>query len=69
MMNEQAAAGISGIVVPDEHEAKMWRVYYQGRLTAPRFAARDSALKYLGALRGGYKPPEFCLAHDGKEVR
>ena len=69
MMNESADTGISGIVVPDKYEAETWRVYYQGRLTAPRFSARDAALKYLGALRGGHKLAKFCLAHNGKEVR
>ena len=68
-MNESADIGISGIVVPDKYEAKVWRVYFQGRLTAPRFSVREAALKYLGALRGGHKPAEFCLAHNGKEVR
>ena len=68
-MNELAETGVSGIIVPDDDELEMWRVYFQGRLTAPRFSSRCAALGYLAALRSGARKPEFALAHEGKEVR
>jgi hypothetical protein len=68
-MNEVAETGMSGIVVPDKYELEKWRVYFQGRLTAPRFSSRCAALGYLAALRNGPRKPDYALAHDGKEVR
>lgn len=68
-MNELAESGVSWIIVPDEDEPEKWRVYFQGRLTAPRFSSHAAALGYLGALKTGNKKPEFARAHNGKEVR
>jgi hypothetical protein len=67
-MDEIAAAGVSGLVVLDKYES-MWRVYFQGRLTAPMFASRSAALGYLAGVRGGSRRPEYARAHMGKEVR
>ena len=69
VMNELAENDVCGIVVRDEYEREQWRVYFQGRLTAPRFSSRCAALGYLAALRSGARKPEFALAHEGKEVR
>ena len=68
-MNELAETGVSGIIVPDDHELEKWRVYFQGRLTAPRFSSRTDAMGYLGVLRSGNRKPEFALAYEGKEIR
>jgi hypothetical protein len=68
-MNELAETGVSGIVVPDKYELEKWRVYFQGRLTAPRFASRTGAMGYLGVLRTGNRKPEFARAYEGKEIR
>ena len=68
-MNELAEIGVSGIIVPDKYELEKWRVYYQGRLTAPRFSSRTAAMGYLRVLRTGNREPEFARAHKGKEIR
>jgi hypothetical protein len=68
-MNVLAETGMSGIIVPDKYELEKWRVYFQGRLTAPRFSSRAAAIGYLGALKTGNKKPEFARACNGKEVR
>ena len=69
VMKELAENDVCGIVVPDKYEREQWRVYFQGRLTAPRFSSRCAALGNLAALRSGTSKPEFALAHEGKEVR
>ena len=69
VMNELAENDVCGIVVRDKDEREQWRVYFQGRLTTPRFSSRCAALGYLAALRSGTRKPEFALAHEGKEVR
>lgn len=68
-MREIADHDISGLVVHDKYEPHIWRVYFLGRLTAPRFDTRLDALQYMNALRGGSKHPKFCEAEAGKEVR
>jgi hypothetical protein len=40
---------MSGIIVPHKYELEQWRVYFQGRLTAPSFGGND--IKRLGRLR------------------
>lgn len=69
VMDEMADNNISGMTVPDVHQPHIWRVYFLGRLTAPRFATRLDALQYMNALRGGTKHPQFCEAEAGKEIR
>lgn len=54
-MNEIAETGVSGIIVPDKYELEKWRVYFQGRLTLPRFSSRMEAMGYLGVLRTGQR--------------
>jgi hypothetical protein len=68
-MDELAETGVSGIIVPDDDELAKWRVYFQGRLTAPRFSSRTEAMGYLRVLRTGNRKPEFARAHKGKEIR
>ena len=67
-MNELADTGISGLIIPDKYALEMWRVYFQGRLTAHRFASRAAARKYLSSLRAGNSKPEFARAHNGQEI-
>jgi len=68
-MNELAENGVCGIVVRDKYEPEQWRVYFVGRLTAPKFSSRAAAMGYLGALKTGNRKPEFAQASNGKEVR
>ena len=67
-MNELAETGVSGIIVPDDRELEKWRVYFQGRLTAPRFSSRTDAMGYLGVLRSGNRKPEFALRMRGRRL-
>lgn len=68
-MNEHHAdKGMSGCVERDRYDDTVWRVYYQGRLTTPRFSNRSAATGYLAALRNGYATPEHATAKAGKEV-
>lgn len=68
-MKELAEAGVSWVIVPDDYEIEKWRVYFQGRLTAPRFSSHAAALGYLSALKTGNRKPEYARASNGKEVR
>jgi hypothetical protein len=68
-MKETTETGVSWIIVPDKYELEKWRVYFQGRLTAPRFSSHTAAIGYLGALKAGTRPPKFARAYDGKEIR
>jgi hypothetical protein len=68
-MKELAEIGISGIIVPDDYELEKWRVYFQGRLTLPKFSSRMEAMGYLCVLRTGNRKPEFARAYKGEEVR
>jgi hypothetical protein len=68
-MKEITETGVSWIILPDDYELEKWRVYFQGRLTAPRFSNHAAAVGYLAALKTGNRKPEFALACNGKEVR
>jgi hypothetical protein len=61
--------GISGLVTPDKYDVDIWRVYFRGQLTGPKFASRAGAMGYLSSLRSGSKKPVFARAYNGKEVR
>jgi hypothetical protein len=61
--------GISGLVTPDKYAVDIWRVYFQGQLTVPKFASRAGAMGYLSSLRAGNRKPVFAQAYEGKEVR
>lgn len=61
--------GISGLITPDKDDVDIWRVYYQGQLTGPKFASRAGAMGYLSSLRSGNRKPVFARSHNGKEVR
>ncbi len=61
--------GISGLVTLDKYEVALWRVYFQGQLTLPKFASRAGAMGYLSSLRAGNRKPVFARAYKGKEVR
>ena len=61
--------GISGLVTPDKYDVDIWRVYFQGQLTGPKFASRAGAMGYLSSLRSGNRRPVFARTHGGKEVR
>jgi hypothetical protein len=67
-MKEIAEPGVSGIIVPDDYELEKWRVYFQGRLTAPRFSSRTEAMGYLRVLRTGNRKPEFARADKGRRL-
>jgi hypothetical protein len=68
-MNEHHAdKSMSGCVERDSHDDTVWRVYFQGRLTAPRFSNRSDAMGYLAAMRSGRTAPEHATAKAGKEV-
>ena len=69
VMKEVTETGVSWIILPDDYELEKWRVYFQGRLTAPRFSSHAAAVGYLGALKTGNRKPEFARACNGKEVR
>jgi hypothetical protein len=69
MNDELADTDISGLIIRDKYELEIWRVYFQGRLTAHRFASRAAARKYLSSLRAGNSKAEFARAHNGKEIR
>jgi hypothetical protein len=61
--------GISGLVTLDKYDEDIWRVYFQGQLTRPKFASRTGAMGYLSSLRSGNRRPVFARTHGGKEVR
>jgi hypothetical protein len=64
-----AEIGVSGLIMQDKREPDAWRVYYQGRLTAPRFACRRTAHGYLSALRLGQRVAEFVRGEgEDREV-
>jgi hypothetical protein len=67
-MDIKAERGVSGLIAQDKQEPDAWRVYFQGRLTRPKFSNRTAAITYLGALRNGQRAPEFVAGH-GKEER
>ncbi len=59
----------AGLLSETSTNLQQWRVYFVGRLTAPKFSSRAAAMGYLGALKTGNRKPEFAQASNGKEVR
>jgi hypothetical protein len=43
-------------VKEDEHQVR-----FQGRMTAPKFTSKGSALAYLIAIASGKREPEFVI--------
>ena len=68
-MDTMNRLGISGLVTLDRYDVNIWRVYFQGQLTGPKFASRAGAVGYLSSLRSGNRKPVFARACNGKEVR
>jgi hypothetical protein len=68
-MDTMIKFGISGLVTLDKYDVDIWRVYFQGQLTIPKFPSRAGAVGYLSSLRSGNRKPVVARAYKGKEVR
>jgi hypothetical protein len=63
-----AEIGVSSLIIKDKLECDAWRVYFQGRLTLPKFPSRLTAMQYLSALRGGQRVPDFVDGEGTERV-
>jgi hypothetical protein len=68
-MDEFTADNQNCMIIRDKHEADLWRVYFQGKLTTPKFLLRSSAFTYLASLRLGHNKPDFAQSRKGTEIR
>ena len=50
--------GNGGEIVRDTEDPRLWRVYWMGEITFPKFPCRVTAFRYLNQLRQGKRTPE-----------
>jgi hypothetical protein len=50
--------GNGGEIIKDTEDPRLWRVYWMGGITFPKFPCRVTAFRYLNQLRQGKRRPE-----------